>query len=134
MKTCLATFLLLLPLATQAVSGSWVASNDGVALERGQVRAESQPLRPLNALPGDSARITSVSWRYQLFSAEPAGLQVQLCTAARCIVLDTGSGRSEALNGDPADSEFRFVYYVHARGALNPSLRVMVNQIIVNYE
>lgn len=134
MKACLAVFLGVASLATQAASGSWMASNDGVALGHGLVRAESLVLRPMTPLPGQPARITSVSWRYQLLSAEPAGLQVQLCTAVRCIVLGAGSGRSEAMNGQPADSEFRFVYYVQARGALNPALRVIGNQIIVNYE
>ncbi|WP_337261612.1 MULTISPECIES: flagellar protein FlhE [unclassified Serratia (in: enterobacteria)] len=134
MKAGLALFLGLASLAAQAASGSWVASNDGVELQHGLVRAESQVLRPVTPLPGQPARITSISWRYQLLSAEPAGLRVQLCTVARCITLDAGSGRSEAMNGQPADSEFRFVYYVQARGALNPALRVIGNQIIVNYE
>lgn len=134
MKACLSVFLGGACLAAQAASGSWTATNDGVELGYGLVRAESQVLRPMAPLPGKAARITSVSWRYQLLSAEPAGLQVQLCTAVRCIALGAGSGRSEAMNGEPADSEFRFVYYVRARGALNPALRVIGNQIIVNYE
>ncbi|KFK96373.1 MULTISPECIES: flagellar protein FlhE [unclassified Serratia (in: enterobacteria)] len=134
MKICCVVLLLLSPFAAQAVSGSWNASNDGIELGYGQLRAESQPLRPFNVLPGNSARITSISWRYQLLSAEPAGLQVQLCTLARCIALGAGSGRSEALNGEPADSEFRFVYYVQARGTLNPPLRVISHQVIVNYQ
>nr|WP_283936124.1 flagellar protein FlhE [Serratia plymuthica] len=28
----------------------------------------------------------------------------------------------------------RFVYYVQARGGLNPPLRVIGNQVIVNYQ
>ncbi|AHG22039.1 flagellar protein flhE [Chania multitudinisentens RB-25] len=134
MKTVLSLFLLLMPLAAQAVSGSWMASNDGVELRYGQTRAESPVLHPVGIYPNTQVRIRSISWRYQLMSAEPAGLRVQLCTAARCISLAGGSGYSDALEGEPADGEFRFVYYVQAHGALNPPLRVISNQLIVNYE
>lgn len=133
MKACFSLWLLLSPLAALAASGSWVADASGVTLERGGVRDESPYLRAPNP-PAANTRVTSVSWRYQLLSAEPAGLQVQLCTPRRCLPLGAGSGRSEAFNGLPADSEFRFVYYVQARGALNPPLRAISNQVIVNYE
>lgn len=133
MKVCLPLFLLLAPLTLQAASGSWVADAIGVTLEHGGVRDGSPMLRAAIP-PAANARITSVSWRYQLFSAPPAGLQVQLCTAVRCQRIDAGRGRSDAFNGMLAGSEFRFVYYVQARGALNPPLRVISNQVIVNYK
>ncbi|TQI81104.1 flagellar protein FlhE [Serratia fonticola] len=133
MKRCLPLLLLLIPLAVPAVSGSWVADAEGVTLERGEVRDTSPGLRAANP-PAANAKVTSVSWRYQLLSAEPAGLRVQLCTTSRCLPLGAGSGRSDAFNGLPADSEFHFIYYVQARGALNPPLRALSNQVIVNYE
>lgn len=133
MKACFPLLLLLTPLAAQAVSGSWVADATGVTLETGSVRDVSPSLRAANP-PAANARVTSVSWRYQLLSAAPAGLQVQLCTSSRCLPLSAGSGRTEAFNGVPADSEFRFIYYVQSRGALNPPLRAISNQVIVNYE
>lgn len=133
MKRCFPLLLALAPLLVQAASGSWVADSEGVTLETGGVREESPGLRAANP-PDDNARVTSVSWRYQLLSGEPAGLQVQLCTAVRCLPLGAGSGRSDAFNGTPANSEFRFIYYVQARGALNPPLRAISNQVIVNYE
>jgi flagellar protein FlhE len=133
MKAFLPLLVMLTPLAVQAVSGSWVADATGVTLEVGSVRDVSPGLRAANPLAAN-ARITSVSWRYQLLSGAPAGLQVQLCTSSRCLPLGAGSGRSEAFNGTPADSEFRFIYYVRSRGALNPPLRAISNQVIVNYE
>lgn len=133
MKTSLPLLLLLAPLASQAASGSWAADATGVMLERGGVRDESPSLRAAN-LPAADARVTSVSWRYQLLAAAPAGLQVQLCTSSQCLPLGAGSGRSEAFNGIPAGSEFRFVYYVQSRGVLNPPLRAISNQVIVNYQ
>ncbi len=133
MKVSFPLWLLLAPLTAQAVSGSWVADSEGVTLERGGVRDESFSLRAATP-PAANARVTSVSWRYQLLSAEPAGLQVQLCASSRCVPLGAGSGRSDAFNGLPADSAFRFIYYVQARGALNPPLRVLGNQVIVNYQ
>lgn len=132
MKAYFPMFLLLAPLAAQAVSGSWVADANGVMLENGGVRDASPRLRATHP-PAANSRITSVSWRYQLLSVEPAGLQVQLCSASRCLPLGAGSGRSDAFNGMAADSEFRFIYYVQARGALNPPLRAIANQVIVNY-
>ncbi|MCX2957564.1 MAG: flagellar protein FlhE [Serratia symbiotica] len=35
---------------------------------------------------------------------------------------------------NPPNSPFRFIYYVQSRGGLNPPLRVIGNQVIVNYE
>lgn len=134
MKHCLSALLLLMPLFAKAVSGSWVAEGPGVMLEQGGMRDESAELRAPNALPDANARITRVSWRYRLLSAEPAGLQVQLCTLNRCILLGSGSGSTTGLQGEPANSPFRFIYYVQSRGGLNPPLRVIGNQVIVNYE
>ncbi|MGL5387483.1 MAG: flagellar protein FlhE [Serratia sp. (in: enterobacteria)] len=133
MKTFLPLLVLLAPLAAQAVSGSWAADATGVTLETGGVQDVSPSLRAANP-PAATARVTSVSWRYQLLAGAPAGLQVQLCSSSRCVPLGTGSGRSEAFNGIAADSEFRFIYYVQSRGALNPPLRAISNQVIVNYQ
>ncbi|HFI5308127.1 TPA: flagellar protein FlhE [Serratia liquefaciens] len=134
MKHRLALICLLAPLSVQAASGSWVADSVGATLEYGGERGESPGLRAPNALPDANARITSVSWRYRLLADEPAGMQAQLCTLTRCIVLGGGSGSSTGLEGEPANAELRFVYYVQARGSLNPPLRVISNQVIVNYE
>lgn len=80
MKRLLALICLLAPLSVQAISGSWVADSVGATLEYGGERGESPGLRAPNALPDGNARITSVSWRYQLLAGEPAGMQAQLCT------------------------------------------------------
>ncbi|CAI1561276.1 MAG: flagellar protein FlhE [Serratia proteamaculans] len=134
MKYRMALICLLAPLSLQAASGSWVADSVGATLEYGGERGESPRLRAPNELPDANARITSVSWRYRLLAAEPAGMQVQLCTLTRCITLGGGSGSSIGLQGEPANAELRFVYYVQARGSLNPPLRVISNQVIVNYQ
>ncbi len=133
MKYRMALICLLAPLSLQAASGSWVADSVGATLEYGGERGESPRLRAPNELPDADARITSVSWRYRLLAAEPAGMQVQLCTLTRCISLG-GSGSSIGLQGEPANAELRFVYYVQAHGSLNPPLRVISNQVIVNYQ
>ncbi|WP_339038375.1 flagellar protein FlhE [Serratia symbiotica] len=96
-------------------------------LDQGGMRGESAELRAPNALPAGNARITSVRWRYRLLSVEPVGLQVQLCTLNCCILLGSGSGSSTGLQGEPANSSFRFIYYVQSRGGLNPPLRVIAN-------
>ncbi len=60
----------------------------------------SAALLPPNTLPGGNARIETVSWRYRLLSAEPAGLQVHLCSLNRCIPLTSASGTSHVLAGE----------------------------------
>lgn len=120
--------------AAQAVSGSWAADALGATLSHGGISAQSSALRPPNALPDDRARIVSVSWRYLLTSPPPAGLQVQLCIPGRCVALAGASGTTQAFAGAPAASELRFGYVVQTRGALFPPLRVLSNQVIVNYQ
>src|SRR5690606_33119417 len=120
--------------AAQAVSGSWTADALGATLSHGGISAQSSALRPPNVLPSDKARIVSVSWRYLLTSPPPAGLQVQLCIPGRCIPLAGASGTTRALQGEAASSELRFSYFVQTRGALFPPLRVLSNQVIVNYQ
>lgn len=125
---------LLLPVAAGAASGSWIAEGPGVTLEQGGMSDSSAALLPPNTLPGGNARIETVSWRYRLLSAEPAGLQVHLCSLNRCIPLTSASGTSHALAGEAADGPLRFVYCVQTRGPLNPPLRAIANQVIVNYQ
>ncbi|MHC5174978.1 flagellar protein FlhE [Serratia rhizosphaerae] len=120
--------------AAQAVSGSWAADGLGATLSHGGISTQSSALRPPNVLPSDEARIVSVSWRYLLTSPPPAGLQVQLCMPGRCVPLAGASGTTLALQDAPAASELRFSYVVQTRGALFPPLRVLSNQVIVNYQ
>lgn len=133
MRICLWGLLLLIPLSCLAVSGSWSADVAGVTLQQSGVRDRSPPLRTASSL-ANNTRITRVSWRYLLLSPAPAGLQVELCTSGSCLALEAGSGHSAHFQGIPADTEFYFTYYVHSRGVLNPPLRVLSNQLIVNYE
>lgn len=133
MKRYAPLLCLLLPFSA-AASGSWVAEGPAVTLERAGMSDTSAALSPPNPLPTANARIETVSWRYRLLSAEPAGLQVHLCSVNRCIPLASASGTSHALAGEAAQGPLRFVYSVQSRGALNPPLRVMANQVIVNYQ
>lgn len=126
--------LCLLPFTAIAVSGSWVAEGPGVTLEQAGMSDSSAVLSPPNPLPSANARIETVSWRYRLLAAEPAGLQVHLCSANRCIPLTSASGTSHALAGEAAEGPLRFVYSVQSRGPLNPPLRAIANQVIVNYQ
>lgn len=133
MRICLWLLLQLISLSGMAVSGSWSADVAGVTLQQSGVSDRSPLLRAASIL-ANNTRITRVSWRYQLLSPAPAGLQVQLCTSGSCVALETGSGQSDAFQGMAADSEFYFIYYVQSRGVLNPPLRALNNQLIVNYQ
>lgn len=121
-----------------AVSGSWSDTQRGVTLQNRGVMASSAAL---SAGEGAAVRqrapatITTVSWKYELMGPRPAGLQVKLCnTVNRCVALDADSGQTKSFYGQAALSPMRLIYFVPGRGAMNPPLRVLSNQVIVNYQ
>ncbi|MGT3162712.1 flagellar protein FlhE [Yersinia enterocolitica] len=139
MLTCLSRRVLvglfsigILPLNAMA-SGSWVAEDIGVTQGFRGVAISAKPLQSPVALVHDNARIVSISWRYQLMSAAPDGLQVKLCTPSRCMPLEGGSGLSRGLAGEAAATQLTFIYFIAGKGRVNPPLQVINNQVIVNY-
>ncbi|HDL7537067.1 TPA: flagellar protein FlhE [Yersinia enterocolitica] len=139
MLTCLSRSVLvglfsigILPLNAMA-SGSWVAENIGVTQSFRGVAISAKPLQSPVALAQENARIVSISWRYQLMSAAPDGLQVKLCTPSRCMPLEGGSGLSRGLAGEAAATQLTFIYFIAGKGRINPPLQVINNQVIVNY-
>lgn len=129
--------LSLMSLPAVAASGSWSDTQRGVTLQNRGVMMSSPPLAAANSAPvrqKSSATITTVSWKYELLGARPAGLQVQLCNSVNhCVGLDADSGVTKSFYGQTASSPMRFVYFVAGGGAMNTPLRVMGNQVIVNY-
>ncbi len=139
MLTCLSRRVLvglfsigILPLNAMA-SGSWVAEDIGVTQGVRGVAISAKPLQSPVALVQDNARIVSISWRYQLMSAAPDGLQVKLCTPSRCMPLEGGNGLSRGLAGEAAATQLTFIYFIAGKGRVNPPLQVINNQVIVNY-
>ncbi|MFU2317761.1 flagellar protein FlhE [Rahnella sp. PCH160] len=129
--------LSLISLPAVAASGSWSDTQRGVTLQNRGVMMSSPPLAAANSSPvrqKGSATITTVSWKYELLGARPAGLQVQLCNSVNhCVGLDADSGVTTSFYGQAAISPMRFVYFVAGNGAMNTPLRVIGNQVIVNY-
>jgi flagellar protein FlhE len=127
----------LIPGTARAASGSWQASQRGVSVEQRQQLVASAPLvaPSLSAsLPLEHAVITGLSWRYQLFSPAPAQLQVQLCSSQkRCLSLAGALGTTHLFDGQSAQSSFYFAYQVPGKGVIFPTLRVVSEQLIVNY-
>ncbi|CNE34422.1 flagellar protein FlhE [Yersinia nurmii] len=117
-----------------SASGSWVADDIGVTQTLRGVPTSSPVLRPTTPYVTADHRIVSVSWRIQLLSAAPNGLQMKLCSPSRCIDLNGGSGISRGLAGESATSPLTFVYMIQGQGRVNPPLQVMSNQVIVNYQ
>lgn len=135
MKTYGLLLCLLVSCSANALSGSWVAEGPGITLPARGSRETSPLLHAPDSL-GDTpeARITTVSWTYHLLAVEPMGLEVQLCTAYRCIPLTAARGSSEGLRGEPASSALHFVYTLPASQRINLPLQVLANQVIVNYQ
>ncbi|WP_413528614.1 flagellar protein FlhE [Rahnella inusitata] len=121
-----------------AASGSWSDTQRGVTLQNRGVMASSAALVAGEGSPvrqRASATITTVSWKYELTGPRPAGLQVKLCnTMNRCVALDADSGQTRSFYGQAASSPMRLIYFVPGRGAMNPPLRILSNQVIVNYQ
>ncbi|WP_049293431.1 flagellar protein FlhE [Franconibacter helveticus] len=124
-------WLLMLPLLAHAAGeGAWQASSKGISLGyRGQV-ISSLPLAP--SQPPDGL-MTLVAWRYELIGPTPAGLLVRLCSQSRCTEIEGQTGTTRAFANVPASEPLRFVWEVPGGGKLFPPLRVLSNQVIVNY-
>ncbi|MEC5318468.1 flagellar protein FlhE [Brenneria populi subsp. brevivirga] len=104
-------------------------------LEHRGVTASSPAFLPSPNLQvsGESA-ISVIYWRYESLSPPPIGLVVRLCTQQRCVALKGASGQTRGFNGLPADSEFRFIYYIEGNGRLHRAFNVLSNKIAVNYK
>lgn len=126
----------LIPLAANAASGSWSNSAVGVTLQNRGEMASSSRLHPKLHAPvmQSPGNIDSVGWRYQLLTPQPVGLRVKLCNDNNhCIDLDGASGQTRSFYGQSSQLALHFVYYVEGKGVLNPPLRVVSNQVMVNY-
>ncbi|QCR10300.1 flagellar protein FlhE [Brenneria rubrifaciens] len=124
-----------MPAVAIATPGAWNASERGVVLEHRGVAAASPAFLPSPTLQvGSESTITVIYWGYEALSPPPVGLVVKLCTPQRCVNLDGGSGRTRSFGGLPANSEFRFIYYIEGSGKLHRALNVLSNNISVNYK
>ncbi|WJV60450.1 flagellar protein FlhE [Pectobacteriaceae bacterium C111] len=126
---------LIFPFLVRASAGGWNASHLGVTLEYRGVMAASPAFLPPKGLNVSSAdTVTVVYWRYFLTSPPPPDLAVKLCSVNRCANLDGASGQTRALGGVPANSEFRFIYYIPGGGRLRTAVEVRSNEISINYK
>lgn len=123
--------LLLLPLFAQASGeGAWQASSIGVTLNQRGVVASSRVLASPQPVSGV---MTLVAWRYELIGPTPGGLLVKLCSQTRCVPIEGQNGTTRGLTNVAAGEPLRFVWEVPGGGKLFPPLRVLSNQVIVNY-
>jgi len=62
-------------------------------------------------------------------------VQFKLCTESNaCAYLEGAVGETRAFYGKSALSTFYLTYFVEGKGALYPPLRVVSNQLVVNYQ
>ncbi|EHD22044.1 flagellar protein FlhE [Brenneria nigrifluens] len=126
---------LFIPAVAFATPGAWNASKNGVVLQHRGVTAASPAFLPTaNMEVGSDSTITLIHWRYESLSPPPVGLVVRLCTLQRCVNLQGGSGQTRSFTGLPANSEFRFIYYIEGTGRLNRVFNVHSISIAVNYK
>lgn len=128
---CLGLLLATVSLPTLATHGSWSDMAAGPQLSVGKQIYAGRPLRPATPIP-PGATLSRISWRITLLSPSP-GLTIKLCNAASCVSLDRLAGQKAApLPFSPAD-ELRFIYMVNTPGQLKPPVRVVSQQMTVNY-
>lgn len=128
----LIAMLLAFPLTAGAVGGSWSQTAAGGVISVGKQAVPGSRLAPSGSIPA-SATVTQISWRITLLSPQPPGLQIKLCTATACFALDSLSGQKRFTTAISAQGPFRFVYAVAHRGQVVPPVRVVSNQLTVNY-
>ncbi|MCX0500607.1 flagellar protein FlhE [Erwinia billingiae] len=122
--------LLCLPGVALAAGGAWQASSIGPGLQNRGMQAASPALTASEAVDGS---ITEVAWRYVVNGPVPSGMMVHLCAETRCVALDGASGATRGLSNLAANQSLHFVYGVQGKGRLNRDLRVISNQVMVNY-
>ncbi|MBH2995936.1 flagellar protein FlhE, partial [Serratia marcescens] len=85
---------------------------------------------------GAAARrgIPGVRWGDGVGGRGRAGVRPRRGGITGCSARGGGGGSGRGWGGDRASAELRFVYYVQSQGGLNPPLRVIGNQVIVNYQ
>ncbi|MFS2224809.1 flagellar protein FlhE [Pantoea sp. B65] len=127
----LTAIMLWLPTLALAASGAWSASDTGASLSLRGMTVRSRPLSPPQPVSG---AMTEVHWRYMLTGPIPAGLQAKLCAVDRCIALEGSSGVTRGLSNVAAGESLRFVFYAQGKGRLFPVVRVLSNQVTVNYK
>ncbi|MEW5289072.1 flagellar protein FlhE [Erwinia papayae] len=122
---------LLLCLPGMALAGgAWQASGSGPGL---QLRGQQMFSPALSAPEKVSGAMTQIAWRYTLNAPPPSGLVVHLCARTRCVVLEGASGTTRGLTNVDAGETLRFVYGVQGKGRLPQTLRVLGNEVMVNY-
>ncbi len=121
--------LLLLPCITQA-AGAWQASSAGPGMINRGMQAASPALTSPEPVSGV---MTEVEWRYVLTGPAPGDLRVHLCAESRCVAIDGASGTTKGLTNVSASESLHFVYGIVGKGRLNQPLRVLSNEVMVNY-
>lgn len=118
-----------------AQQGGWNASLTGPSFQYKGMLASSPAFLPPSGLGVTATQsVTVVYWRYQLKSPAPIDLAVKLCAANRCINLDGASGQTYGLQGIPANSEFKMLFYIPGSGRMVTSVDVSSTEISVNYK
>ncbi|WP_034915461.1 MULTISPECIES: flagellar protein FlhE [Erwinia] len=121
--------LLLLPCMAMA-DGGWQASATGPGIVNRGMQAASPVLVSPEAVSGT---MTQIAWRYTLNGPPPADLRVWLCATSRCVELEGASGTTKGLTNISASESLHFIYGVMGTGRLNKTLRVLSNEVMVNY-
>ncbi|MTD37432.1 flagellar protein FlhE [Erwinia sp. CPCC 100877] len=118
--------------AQAAATGTWSRTSAGGVLSVGNQIMTSAPLSPSVAVP-PQATITRINWRISLLNPPPPGLEIKLCTPARCVKLDALAGQQTLPENMRPGDTWRFVYSVNQYGQLRPALNVVSQQLTVNY-
>ncbi|WP_428943299.1 flagellar protein FlhE [Pantoea sp. FN060301] len=130
MRNAALLLALVLPGAAMA-GGGWQASSPGPGISNRGEMATSSALSPAEPVTGV---MTEIAWRYVLTGPPPSGLRAYLCAQSRCVALEGASGTTRGLTNVNAGETLHFAYGVQGKGRLPLPLRVLSNQVMVNYQ
>ncbi len=115
-----------------ASTGTWSQQSGGGTLTTGEILLVGRVIHAPAAVP-HNAPVRSISWKINLLTPPPQGLEINLCSTTWCQPLPALSGHLTPVRHLSANGPFHFIYNVRYKGQLIPAVTVVRNQLTIGY-
>lgn len=115
-----------------ASAGSWSQQSSGGTLTTGEVLLVGRVLHAPTVVPRN-APVKYITWKINLLTPAPQGLEINLCSTNWCQPLPTLAGHLTPVRHLSAGGIFHFIYNVRYKGQLIPAMTVVRNQLTIGY-
>ncbi|EFH7843624.1 flagellar protein FlhE [Escherichia coli] len=129
------TTLLLLALHSTlclASAGSWSQQSSGGTLTTGEELLVGRVIHAPTVVPRN-APVKYITWKINLLTPPPQGLEINLCSTTWCQPLPALAGHLTPTHHLSAGGIFHFIYNVRYKGQLIPAMTVVKNQLTIGY-